>query len=129
MLATLKTPAPSTTPALRFLRRGLLTGGRRQIVRRDAEDIGHGYTLVRQAAERLIREMDVEDKRKEIVRREAPPEPAEAPARQGRFSIREILPPYDPGSWPQGFTVSREQIYDDMGRLGGGPEDSSGDGR
>ena len=57
------------------------------------------------------------------------PEPAEAPARQGRFSIREILPPYDPGSWPQGFTVSREQIYDDMARLTGGPEDSSGDGR
>ena len=57
------------------------------------------------------------------------PEPAEEPARQGRFSIREILPPYDPGSWPQGFTVSREQIYDDMARLTGGPEDSSGDGR
>ncbi len=58
------------------------------------------------------------------------PEPAEEPARQGRFSIREILPPYDPddpGSWPQGFTVSREQIYDDMARLTGGPEDSSGD--
>ena len=57
-------------------------------------------------------------------------EPAEEPARQGRFSIREILPPYDPddpGSWPQGFTVSREHIYDDMARLTGGPEDSSGD--
>ena len=56
------------------------------------------------------------------------PESVKAPARQRRFSIREILPPYDPGSWPQGFTVSREQIYDDMGRLTGGPEDSSGDG-
>ena len=99
------------------------------MVHRDAEDIGHGYTLVRQAAERLIRKMDVEDKTKEIVRREAPPEPAEAPARQRRFFIREILPPHDPGSWPQSFTVSREQIYDDMGRLTGGPEDSSGDGR
>ena len=49
------------------------------------------------------------------------PEPAEEPARQGRFSIREILPPHDPGSWPQGFTVSREQIYDDMARLTGDP--------
>ena len=39
-------------------------------------------SLVRQAAEPLIREMDVEDKTKEIVRREAPPEPAEAPARR-----------------------------------------------
>ena len=50
-----------------------------------------------------------------------------APARLQEFSIREILPPYDPGSWPEGFTVSREQIYDDMGRLTGGPEDMPGD--
>ena len=73
--------------------------------------------------------MDVEDKTREIVRWEAPPKPAEALVRQRRFSIREILPPHDPGSWPQGFTVSREQIYDDTGRLSGGPEDSSGDSR
>ena len=96
--------------------------------------IGHGYTLVRQAAERIIRKMNVEDKTREVAsreatRQEAPPESAEAPARQRGFSIREILPPHDPGSWPQDFTVSREQIYDDMGRLTGGPEDLSGDGR
>ena len=45
----------------------------------------------------------------------------------GRFSIEEILPPHDPGPWPEGFMVSREQIYDDMGRLTGGPENASGD--
>ena len=91
--------------------------------------IGHSYTLVRQAAEWLIREMDVEGEAREAARQEAQPESAEAPARQRGFSIREILPPHDPGSWPQDFTVSREQIYDDMGRLTGGPEDLSGDGR
>ena len=97
--------------------------------------IGHGYTLVRQAAERIIREMDVEEKgtrevaRREAAHQEARPESAEAPARRRGFSIREILPPHDPGSWPQDFTVSREQIHDDMGRLTGGPEDLSGDGR
>ena len=91
--------------------------------------IGHGYTLAWQAAEWLIREMDVKEGTTKFVSREVPPDPAEEPARQGRFSIREILPPYDPGSWPQGFTVSREQIYNDMARLTGGPEDSSGDGR
>ena len=91
--------------------------------------IGHGYTLAWQAAEWLIREMDVEEETTKFVRREAPPESAEAPARRRRFSIREILPPHDPGSWPQDFTVSREQIYDDMGRLTGGSEDLSGDGR
>ena len=44
---------------------------------------------------------------------------AGTPARQRRFSIREILPPHDPGPWPEGFTVSREHIYDNMGRLTG----------
>ena len=48
------------------------------------------------------------------------PEPAEMPPRRQRFSIREILPPHDPGAWPQGFTASREQIYDDTGRPSGG---------
>ena len=37
------------------------------------------------------------------------------------------LPPWDAGPWPEGFTVSREQIYDDMGRLTGGPEKATGD--
>ena len=83
--------------------RGLLSGGRR----------GRSSTVPQGASE---------------MARNVCPEPAETPARQRRFSIREILPPYDPGVWPQGFTVSREQIYDDMGRLTGGPEDSSGDG-
>ena len=91
--------------------------------------IDHGYTLVRQAAERIIRKMNVQDKTREAARQEARSESAEAPARQRGFSILEILPPHDPGSWPQGFTVSREQIYDDMSRLTGGPEDLSGDGR
>ena len=78
--------------------------------------------------------MDIEEvetkevARREAARQEARPESADTPARRG-FSIREILPPHDPGSWPQDFTVSREQIYDDMGRLTGGPEDLSGDGR
>ena len=52
-----------------------------------------------------------------------------APVWQRKFSIREILPPCHPGAWPEGFTVSREQIYDDMGRLTGGPEKAAGDDR
>ena len=34
--------------------------------------------------------------------------------------------PHDPGPWPEGFTASREQIHDDMGRLTGGPETTIG---
>ena len=73
--------------------------------------------------------MDVEEETTEFVRREVSPKSAETPARRRRFSIREILPPHDPGSWPQDFTVSREQIYDDMGRLTGRSGDMFGDSR
>ena len=62
-----------------------------------------------------------------FARGEGLPEAGASPARRRRFSFAEILPPYDPGPWPEGFTVSREQIHDDMGRLTGGPENASGD--
>ena len=39
-----------------------------------------------------------------------------APAGRDAFSISEILPPHDPGPWPEGFTASREQIYGDEER-------------
>ncbi len=47
--------------------------------------------------------------------------------RPGRdFNLDRDFPPWNGGPWPEGFTVSREQIYDDMGRLTGGPEGESG---
>ena len=48
---------------------------------------------------------------------------------QRRFNLDRDFPPWDPGPWPEGFTVSRDQIYDDRGRLTGGPEDIPADGR
>ena len=44
------------------------------------------------------------------------PRPDRSPAGRDAFSISEILPPYDPGPWPEGFTASREQIYGDEER-------------
>lgn len=88
-------------------------------------DIDH--LLAQQAARRRLRESGVEAETTMSVFREMWLGLTAAPARLQEFSIREILPPYDPGSWPEGFTVSREQIYDDMGRLTGGPEDMPGD--
>ena len=41
------------------------------------------------------------------------------------WNLDRDFPPWNGGPWPEGFTVSREQIYDDMGRLTGGPEDDS----
>ena len=46
-----------------------------------------------------------------------------APRSQRRFDLDEFWPPIRGGSWPPGFTVSREQIYDEQGRLSGGPQD------
>lgn len=39
------------------------------------------------------------------------------------FNLDQDFPSWDPGPWPNRFTTSREQIYDDMGRLTGGPAD------
>lgn len=44
------------------------------------------------------------------------PRPDRSPGGRDAFSISEILPPYDPGPWPEGFTASREQIYGDEER-------------
>ena len=38
------------------------------------------------------------------------------------FDIDRDWPVIRGGSWPPGFTVSREQIYDEFGRLTGGPQ-------
>ena len=92
-------------------------------------DTGPSYTIVQQAAGWPTREAGIE---------------AEAPVfaysagtrmrpwkadRERAFDLDRDFPPWDPGPWPEGFTVSREQIYDDMGRLTGGSEDIFGDGR
>ena len=91
-------------------------------------DIGYRHS-VRQVAGWHVPEVEVVAETKMIAEREVSLESGATPVRRQRFSIREILPPHDPGSWPQDFTVSRDQIYDDMGRLTGGTEDMSGDGR
>ena len=91
-------------------------------------DLDHRHS-VRQAAGWRAPEVDVVAGRTVLAGREVSLESGATPIRRRRFSIREILPPHDPGSWPQDFTVSRDQIYDDMGRLTGGTEDMSGDDR
>ena len=44
-----------------------------------------------------------------------------------RFDIDEFWPPIRGGSWPPGFTIDREQLYDEYGRLTGGPQDDPED--
>ena len=48
------------------------------------------------------------------------------PAASGRLD--RDFPAVDMGPWPEGFAVSREEIYDETGRLTGGrDEDPGGD--
>lgn len=86
---------------------------------------GHNYPPARQAAGLCPREANIDAGTKGSVCREVSPTSAGAPAKR-RFSIQKVLPPHDPGPWPEGFMVSRVQIYDDMGRLTGGSEDMPG---
>ena len=44
--------------------------------------------------------------------------------RTRKFDLDKLWPAIPGGSWPPGFTVSREQIYDEFGRLTGGPQTS-----
>ncbi len=85
------------------------------------------HSLAQQAARWRLQNGGIKTRTTVLAFQEMPPEPNTVPVRQQGFSIREILPPYDPGPWPDGFTMSREQIYDDMGRLTGGHEDMPGD--
>ncbi len=87
---------------------------------------GHSHALAWQAAGWRTREVDIEAETLVFARSGGASASVGPPVQRRRFSIREILPPHDPGPWPEGVTVSREQLYDDMGRLTGGPESASG---
>ena len=88
---------------------------------------GHSHALAWQAAGWQTREVDIEAETLVFARSAGSSATGGSPTQRRRFSIAEILPPHDPGPWPEGFTVSREQMYDEIGRLTGGPESVSGD--
>ena len=89
----------------------------------------HSDSLVRQITEWLTREVVIESETPAFAYSAGTPERPGKADRKHAFNLDRDFPPWDPGPWPEGFTVSREQIYDDMGRLTGGPEDVSGDSR
>ena len=43
------------------------------------------------------------------------------------LNLDEGWPAVTGGFWPEDFSVTRDQIYDDAGRLTGGPQDQSED--
>ena len=89
---------------------------------------GHSHALAWQAAGWRTSAIDLEAETLVFRRAEDAPARAGKPPRGRRFDIDEFWPPIRGGSWPPGFTVSREQIYDEAGRLTGGPQgDPEGD--
>ena len=87
---------------------------------------GHSHALAWQAAGWRTREVDLDAETLVFAHSAKAPAQLGKSGRKRAFNLDRDFPPWDPGPWPEGFTVSREQIYDDMGRLTGGPEDSSG---
>ena len=90
---------------------------------------GHGHSLLRQEAAWLARVADINAEAPIFAYSTCTHERLGDAGGKRRFNLDRDFPPWDPGPWPEGFTVSRDQIYDDRGRLTGGPEDISADGR
>lgn len=87
---------------------------------------GHSHALAWHAAGWKTRAVDLEAETLVFERVEETTGGAGARPEKGRFDLDEFWPPIPGGSWPPGFTVSREQIYDEFGRLTGGPQDEAG---
>ena len=77
---------------------------------------GHSHALAWQAAGWKTQEVDIEEEVLRFTRREVPSGADGEVEGWPKFSIDQILPPYDPGPWPEGFSASRNQIYDIDGR-------------
>ena len=74
-----------------------------------------GYSLDRAAGGKM-QEADSEAREGRFAQQAESPK-ADGEVEDGRqFSLDTVHPPYDPGPWPEGFTVSRAQIYDVDGR-------------
>ena len=90
---------------------------------------GHSHALSWQAAGWRTRAVDLEAETLVFERTTAAPNETEAASSGNKFDLNELWPAIPGGSWPVGFTVSREQIYDEAGRLTGGPQDEGGHAR
>ena len=84
---------------------------------------GHSHALSWQAAGWKTRAVNLEAETLIFERAEAVPARPKVVSGKGKFDLDKVWPAIPGGSWPPGFTVSREQIYDEAGRLTGGPQD------
>ena len=87
---------------------------------------GHSHALSWHAAGWRTRAVDLEAETLVFERATAAPSETKTAASGKKFDLDELWPAIPGGSWPVGFTVNREQIYDEAGRLTGGPQDEAG---
>ena len=91
---------------------------------------GHSHALAWQATGWKTTRVDLEAETLVFEREGGPLVRAGQVNRPGIFDLDRDFPAViDTGRWPEGFAVRREEIYDDAGRLVGGPEEETGRGR
>ena len=90
---------------------------------------GHSHALAWYAAGWKTRAVDLEAETLVFERVQATSDEAEATSPGRPFDLDQVWPAIPGGAWPPGFTVSRDQIYDEIGRLTGGPQDEPERGR
>ena len=91
-------------------------------------DGGHSHALAWQAAGWKTREVDLDAETLTFERVGGEQAPPDTQKTRKPFDLDEFWPVISGGSWPEGFAVRREQIYDGDGRLTGGPQDDARDG-
>ncbi len=87
---------------------------------------GHSHALAWQAAGWKTKDVNLEAETLVFECVEIASTDAGDADSRGTFDLDRDFPAVDMGPWPEGFTASREQIYDETGRLTGGPEKNSG---
>ncbi len=89
---------------------------------------GHSHALAWSAAGWKTRAVDLEAETLVFERMQGSSASLDHSTRGGKFNLDKLWPAIPGGSWPPGFSVSREQIYDESGRLTGGPQDEQANG-
>ena len=86
------------------------------------KDAGHSHALAWQAAGWKTRKVDLEAEALVFAREDVSPLADSGSEFRKTFDLDTLWPVIPGGAWPKDFTVSRDQIYDDSGRLTGGAQ-------
>ena len=91
-------------------------------------DAGHSHALSWQAAGWKTQEVDLETELLVFARETAMPTGGAQLDDRKTVDFDTFWPTISGGDWPRNFTVGRGQIYDESGRLTGGPQSDNGNG-